>query len=558
MRKEKTSTVEASAEQMDLFERVFNSVHSLIAYLDCDFNFVRVNRAYAEANGETPDFFIGKNYFDLFPHRENESMFRRVVEWGEPHHVFEKSLELSGKEPVSYWDWSLEPVREGGGRITGVVMTLLDVTERIRFKEALRRSEETKEEILSDRDRVEYDRFRLAAVIEQVDEGTLEKQLRQAQKMESLGTLAGGIAHDLNNILMPIIMNAEMIEEDVDSDNPLHHYAQKILTSAQRGRDLVRRILNFSREKDEEKRAFYLVQSLKETIDLVRSTLPSTIEIKEIVGDDVGHMKGDPAQVQEVIVNLCTNAAHAIGMETGLIEVSVENVELEENSVSGYSDLSPGPYIKLSVSDTGVGMDDSLQERIFEPFFTTKKPSEGIGMGLAMVHGAIKRHSGAISVDSRPGEGTRFDIYFPRVLDRVPMEVEKLELYEGNGEHVFLVDDEEYVVEAMCKVLKRLGYTVTATTNANEALAVFRDSPEPFHVVILDFALPEMSGLELARKMTEMRPEVPIVLATGFAGAVDRDEMHSAGIDHMVNKPLTSREVGAVIRRVLDKECCSP
>ncbi len=643
----------------ELFESVFNSMHSLIAYLDRDLCFIRVNRAYAGANGQPAEYFPGKGYFDLFPDPEQEAEFRRVAGTGEPLRVFETPYPLLAGDMLKshYWDWSLEPVRGSEVEIVGLVLTLFDVTDRRWAKEALRISEEDKEELITDRGRVEQDRTRLAAAIEQAAESVavtdrhgiiryvnpafegatgysrqeivgksllfleadteaeahrqlrwdtmargevwrgrgvrmrkngdrypvessitplrdpedrskiaeyvvterdiskevrLEKQLRQAQKMEALGTLAGGIAHDLNNILMPIIMNAEMISEDVDDGSSLHHFATKVLSSAHRGRNLVRRILTFSREKDAEKKRFAVGQPVEEALDLVRPTLLSTVELKQHIASDAGQVVGDPAEIQEIIVNLCSNAAHAVGVERGTIEVTLTNVTIGPEESAVHSELKPGRFVRLAIRDTGVGMDDRLMERIFDPFFTTKKPSEGTGMGLAMVHGAVRRHGGVIFVSSLPGRGSSFEIYLPRVAS-VAKERESIHPPpRGNNETLLLVDDEQDIAEVAQNVLTRLGYQVMTETTAVSALEAFQRAKDRLNLVILDFALSEMTGLELAGRMRRIRSDIPIILATGFSGAVDLSEMEALGIRELVRKPLTSREVGEAIRRVLD------
>lgn len=541
-------------EREELLRLIFNSPHSQMAYMDSSFRLIAVNRAFAMAHGETPEYFEGKNHFDLFPSPETESALRRVVETGEPYLAVEKPFNVIGqtKSGTSFFDWSAEAVKDSGGRIAGVLLTLVDVSDRRRVKEALRLSEETNERIETDRKSVVQDRSRLAAAIGQAEGGNLEKRLRQSQKMEALGTLAGGIAHDLNNILMPIIMNAEMIEEDLQEDDQLRHFAQKVLTSAHRGRDLVRRILTFSREKVEEHRVFSAVQPIKEALDLVSSTLPPTVALEQRISASVGEMQGDPAQIQEIIVNLCTNAAHAIGDSRGIIEVALENAHLGKDEMSEFPDLTPGSYVKLTVRDTGKGMDESFQERIFEPFFTTKKTSEGIGMGLAMVHGAVRRHKGAIFVESAPGKGTKFSIFFPRAREKATTTEELGDAPRGRGEHVLIVDDELDIVEAATAVLTRLGYTVIAESRADRALELLHREAKRFDLAILDFALAEMTGVELARRISELRPDLPMILTTGFSGAIDPGEIESAGIREVLNKPLGSRELGEVIRRVLD------
>jgi signal transduction histidine kinase/ActR/RegA family two-component response regulator len=539
-----------------LLERLFERPDSLIAHLSSDFTYVRVNRAFAAAGSRDPSFFVGRSHFDLFPDPETEATFRSVVETGRAHRATEEQLPFPGGDGDRgrFWDWSLETVEAPDEGAPGLFLTLRDTSERRRAKEALRDSEETREEMLSDHRRVEHDRTRLAAVIDQADEGTLGRQLRQAQKMEALGTLAGGIAHDLNNILMPIIMNAEMLEEDLEPGSHLHHFAGKVLTSAHRGRDLVRRILDFSREKDEERRRFDIATPVREALDLVRPTIPTTVEIRQSIASDVGQVEGDPSQIQEVIINLCTNAAQAIGQEAGSIEVSLGNAFLDEKRARRYSDLEAGPYVKLSVSDTGCGMDEKQIDRIFEPFFTTKKPSEGTGMGLAMVHGTVRRHRGGIDVRSAPGEGATFEVLLPRVEEKGAEKKDPAPLPRGLGERLFLVDDEQDIVETTRDVLERLGYEVSIATNAHAAIESFRREGGSIDLAILDFSLPEMTGLELARQLKDIRPDMPIILATGFSGAVDRSRLRAAGVGDLVDKPLTSGEIGAVIRRALKRK----
>ena len=408
-----------SLSHADLFGSVFNSHHSLIAYLDTDLRFLLVNEAYAAAARHPAKWFQKKSCREILPVPVLTAAFEQVIESGNYLRGFETPFKLSPAEADenSYWDWSVEPVLSKDRTIGALMLTLIEVTERRLAKDALKVSEQDKETILRYGEHAEQERRRWVKVAEQSAERaeSLENQLRQTRRMEALGTLAGGIAHNLNNILMPIIMNAELIAEDTDPASAVHGSAVKVLSSAHHGRDLVRRVLAFSRKREVEKSVFFAERPVLEALELIRPTLPDGVELETSVQGSFGPVEGDPSEIQETVVNLCSNAVHAVGEKRGRIRVQLSNVRLNRRSCERHAALSPGKYVHLSVSDSGTGMTEAVLDRIFDPFFTTKKPGEGTGMGLAMVHGAVRRHGGAVLVESTPGKGTVFDVYLPTV-----------------------------------------------------------------------------------------------------------------------------------------------
>ena len=379
----------------------------------------------------------------------------------------------------------------------------------------------------------------------------IEAQLRQAQKMEALGTLTGGIAHDFNNILAAIIGFTEVVRDHrTDGDRDRHHL-DRVLEAGLRGRDLIRRMLAFSRKTEQEKKPLLLANLVTETVKFIRSSTPATISIRLDVTNGEGTVFADPVQVQQVVLNLCTNAVHAMREKGGTLdlEVSDETIDESEGTRRG---MKPGPYVKLAVRDTGAGISPAIMSKIFDPFFTTKKLGEGTGLGLSVVHGIVHQHDGYIFAESEAGLGSTFTVYIPMV-EGEPASQEITDHPAPSGtERVLFVDDEELLAEMGRDMLEDLGYQVTVTTSSAEALELFRTDPGRFDLVITDVTMPEITGVELAREMLAVRADIPIIMCTGFSHLVDADAAKAAGVRAFTMKPLTKREIAMTVRAVLE------
>ena len=384
----------------------------------------------------------------------------------------------------------------------------------------------------------------------EAERASLQAQLVQAQKMEAIGTLAGGIAHDFNNILMGILGNAEMALEELASWHPAAANLNEVIRAGNRARDAVQRILTFSRKQEPVRRTVALRTIVNEAVILLRATLPSTIDLVVQPIKDAPLVHVDPSQVHQVLMNLATNAAHAIGNRAGTITLREAVVNVDRDLAATSVELTERRYLRLSVHDSGHGMDPVTLARIFEPFFTTKAPGEGTGLGLAVVHGIIEEHDGAILVESKVGQGTVFHLYFP-ALDRAvaPATGPTAIIPIGRGEHVLLVDDDAAIVRIGRRMLERLGYRVTAVESAAEALTTFLANPAGFDLVISDLTMPGKTGLELAREIKAAAPGIKFLLTTGHPDAVDRVQVPE--IDAVLSKPFATARLGHEVDRIL-------
>ena len=382
----------------------------------------------------------------------------------------------------------------------------------------------------------------------------LQAQLQRAQKMEAIGTMAGGIAHDFNNILMPIIVNTQMALMDIPDGSPAQRLLEKVVKAGNRAKDLVSQILTFSRRAEQEREPVKMSILIKETLKLLSSTLPSTIKINEQIQATSDTVIADPIQIDQILLNLCTNAAHAMQHEGGVLEVSLTDIYLDSEAAATQPDLREGPYVRLTVSDTGHGMDPAVMQQIFDPFFTTKTQGEGTGMGLSTVLGIVKSHGGAIIVHSKPHEGSAFHVYLPLseivVTDERPTSGPVL----AGTEHILLVDDEEWVLTTVQLMLERLGYRVTGLTSSLEALEAFRAQPQQFDLVITDITMPDMTGEVLARQLNAIRPNISIILFTGYSERISKEKAEEIGIAAYIMKPVNIREMAKAVRKVLDKD----
>jgi nitrogen-specific signal transduction histidine kinase/ActR/RegA family two-component response regulator len=406
---------------------------------------------------------------------------------------------------------SLSPILDGAGRLVGVSAIARDITERKR----------------------------------------MEAQLRQAQKMEALGTLAGGIAHDFNNILNAMTGNAELLADRLPRGSRAEEHLREILTAGNRAKELVRQILTFSRRSETERHPVAVQDILAETLRLLRATTPTTVEFRTQVEPGRAMVSADPTQLHQVLVNLGTNAEHAMRARGGLLEVLVRTVEVDGEFATAHPPLQPGSHVRISVRDTGHGMTSEVQERLFEPFFTTKRPGEGTGMGLAVVHGIVTGHGGTITVESAPARGTRFDVYLPRcdIAERPDIPLE--EPARGHGEHILLVDDEVPLTRVWTAMLEQLGYRVTAFNDSGQALEALRRTPATFDLVITDQTMPGFTGIALSREILQFLPHLPIILCTGYSHTLTEDTVKALGIRALLLKPVGRRDLCLAVQQLL-------
>lgn len=381
----------------------------------------------------------------------------------------------------------------------------------------------------------------------------IESQLRQARKMEAIGTLAGGIAHDFNNILAAVLGYTELALKDIPQDSRAKERLEQVLKAAYRAKSLVKQILSFSRQTEQKQKPLQIGPLAEEALEFLRASLPTTIEIRQNMETHSGMVLADPTQMHQMLMNLCSNAAHAMRESGGVLEVNLTEVRLDAEAAARSADLGPGVYQKITVSDTGQGMDQETMDRIFEPFFTTKGPGQGTGMGLAVVHGIVKGHGGAMTVWSEPGKGAIFHVFLPLIKgETVDQPLADAGPVSRGAERVLFVDDEEALAALGHDMLEYLGYQVTSLTSSLEALELFRKEPGSFDLMITDQTMPCMTGDELARSILAVRPDIPIILCTGFSEKVTVDEALEIGVKKFLMKPLAVRKVAEVIREVLD------
>ena len=382
----------------------------------------------------------------------------------------------------------------------------------------------------------------------------LENQLQQAQKMESIGTLAAGIAHDFNNILSPIYGYVELAQMKIEKNTEIANYLNEVNNAAHRAGDLVKQILTFSRQDTEKFSPVEVHVIIKEAMKLLRATIPTTIEIRQNIDPKCGYALANPTQIHQVLMNLCTNAYHAMREKGGILSVSLTPLTINPHDLIHNIDLRPGPYMMLDVTDTGLGMDKQILERIFEPYFTTKSQGEGTGMGLSVVHGIIKSHGGNITVYSEPGKGTTVHVYLP-VIEKG--KTEETEVQEGpvptGTDRILLVDDEQSVIKVEKELLENLGYTVEGFLFPLEALESFREHPDAYDLVITDMTMPKMTGDKFTRAILAIRPDIPVIMCTGFSELIDKEDALKIGIRKFVTKPIIMSSFARTLREVLDK-----
>jgi len=506
-----------------LFENDLNAVAVHEIVLDdqgnpVDYIFLQANPAFEKHTGICVADILGKRVTQIHPGIEKTGLIQiygQVALTGVPT-TFEFFFELQQRH------YSIGVYQVGKGRFAVVFE---DISER-------KQSEEEKDK--------------------------LQAQLNQAQKMEAIGVLAGGIAHDFNNILAAIIGYSDMAREDVSPDSPIAKDLDRVLTSAHRAKELVKQILAFSRQSTVDRMAIKIQPLIKESLKMLRASLPSTIAIKEDISPQCGAILADPTQIHQIVMNLCTNAFHALETTGGLLSIEVNTASIDSQTSLDGRDIPPGEYVELTVSDTGTGIGPDVIDKIFDPYFTTKDIGKGTGMGLSISHGIIKSYGGAITVESTLGQGTAFHIYFPVIAEESIKESEEPQKAPHGQGRILFVDDEELLVVMGKHMLERLGYTVTTYTRSIEALAAFMDDPARFDLVITDQTMPGLTGTELAKRMLMIRPELPIILCTGFSHLVSEESAKAIGIRAYALKPLTNASIAQLAAKVLQGEGSSP
>ena len=526
-RKRAERTLRNSEEKFRfLAEKMFDIVWTM----DRDFKTTYVSPSIENVLGFTPEERKRQSLEEIITleslQRVQEMFLKELRRYEEgsvdPDRSITIEVEYYRKDGSTVWmENTVKAIRGSGGGIVGMHGVSRDITER---------------------------------KIAEEENNRLQSQLQQVQKMESIGILAGGIAHDFNNMLGIIVSNTELAMDDVPEWNPARHNLEEIRTGSMRARDVVKQILAFSRQSQQEMKPVRISPIIKESLKLLRSSIPTTIEIHQNISSESDTVHADPTQINQVLINLCTNAAHAMGEKGGVLEVGLKNIELDECSAIHYHDLSSGKYVRLTVSDTGHGIEPKIMERIFEPYFTTKKVGEGSGMGLSVVHGIVKTHGGDIFVDSELGKGTTFQVFLPCIEDEPEPEIESAVEIPRGKEKILLVDDEKAMVDAIQPMIERLGYKVTARTSSIEALETFRANPDRFDLVITDFTMPHMTGVELTKDLLKLRSDIPIILCTGYSEHINDDKAKASGIRAFLTKPVFLGEIANTIRKVLDDD----
>ena len=505
-------------DQAELLQTVLDNIPAYVYWKDINHKYMGCNKNFARSMMlPNPAAIIGKTDSQIYSHDEAQEISLEdtsVIERGIPEfHKIRQHKTPSGKE--MWMDIIKVPIHDSVDKIIGMLAVHEDISERVSAEK---------------------------------EQKKLEENMRQSQKLQSLGVLAGGIAHDFNNILTPIIGYAEMAQEDITETDKLDFYLQRIAQGSMRAKELVRQILTFSRHSTSLKEPLSMSAVIAEAAKLIRATLPATIEIKQNISSTPGIILGDPTQIHQVIINLCTNAAQAMKDSKGVIEISLQKTHIGPNT----DDINPGSYILLKVSDNGSGMPPEIIERIFEPFFTTKEVGQGTGMGLSVVHGIIKGLDGHIEVSSNPDKGTEFSIFIPEHEDStLPEKTEKTPSTPGKGQKVLLVDDEPIVLETLTKIMKSLNYDVTPCATPFQAVEAFKQNPYSFDLLFTDLTMPGMTGIVLAEEILRVRSDIPVVLCSGHGDGIDRKSR--GAISAMISKPADRETIAETLNELFKK-----
>ena len=548
-------SLEKVRESRDYAEAIVETVRGPLVILDQNLKIKTANRSFYQtfqtSPGETEDHLIyevGNRQWDI---PDLKKLLEDLLPQNTSFQDFEIEHEFAaiGRKIMRL---NARRIVQGDSGPQMMLLAIEDVTERRRMEEELRKSHDALELRVQERT-AELARVNEKLQREIADREKTEELLRQAQKMEAVGTLAGGIAHDFNNTLAAIAINADMALHDLSGESSIRNNLEVIVKAEQHGRDLVKQMLLFSRKSEKRTEIFNLTFLIKETFKLLRASIPTTIQMELHLKTESDSVSADPSQIQQVIMNLCANAAYAMRGTKGSIDISLQGITFGSTDLPE-ADMHPGDYLVFSVKDTGSGMDEEVKKRIFEPFFTTKPVGEGTGLGLSVVYGIVKNHKGGITVYSEPGKGSVFKVYLPKVDTGVAERAETPRPIPRGNERVLLVDDEEIIVNSVRDMLQRLGYTVTALTDNREALKLFSENPSEFDLVIVDYTMPFMTGEDLGKQLMRIRPDIPIILCTGYSDLISSEKATAMGFRGFIMKPFTVREGSQMVRRVLDQK----
>ena len=500
------------------FRDLFESLIDVSYRTDSEGNFIVISPSAEKVFGYRPEEILGRPVANFYrdPARRDDLM-ARIRKDG---HVENFEAEIRKKDGSFVW------VSTNAKLLTNVEGSIIGIEGVTRDISQLKKSEK-----------------------EKLD---LEESLRQSQKMEAIGTLAGGIAHDFNNILAAIIGYSEVAMEEIPESSPARQSIREVLNAGLRAKELIRHILTFSRKSEQYYAPVQMHSIVKEALKLLRASIPASIDIRQDIDCQCGTIIADPTEVHQIVINLCANAAQEMAKKGGVLSVCLEQLDLSADNLQKDPTLTPGPYVKLSVSDTGDGIDADHLDRIFDPYFSTREVGKGSGLGLAIVHGIVKRHNGMITVESNRGEGTTFNVFFPKAGEAEQQAIKEIDSLPTGNERILLVDDETSVANVIKQLLERLGYQVTSKNSSRETLELFSVQPNAFDLIITDQNMPEMTGEQLAKELIDIKPEVLIILCTGYSSDIDDEKAKSIGVREFIMKPVDKQELAISVRRVLD------
>ncbi|WP_163338573.1 DUF3365 domain-containing protein [Desulfopila sp. IMCC35008] len=506
---ERTEELNSTKEELQtVFEEMLDgfALHEMI-YDDnntpIDYKFLKVNKAFEEITGLDQNDIVGKRILEVLPNIERHwiEKYGEVVQSGRPIKFMNYEKELNKH-------FEINAFRNQENHFACIFK---DITER---------------------ENAESERLQL------------EEKLRQSHKMEAIGTLSGGIAHDFNNLLSAILGYTEIAKEDISYGHPARQSLEQVLIASNRAKEIVKQILTFSRKEKMNRVPVKINTIVEEALTLLRATLPATIEIHQQIPTTCAYVLADSNQIHQVIMNICANAAHAMESSGGILHVTVDSCEAPDNR-------DGNRCVTVKIKDDGEGIDKDHLLRIFDPYFTTKEVGKGAGMGLAIVSGIVKSYGGKIGVDSTLGVGTTFTLTFPEFRGNVLHEIESAEATPTANKRLLIVDDEKYIADLMKRRTERLGYHVTALTDSLEALQLFKADPETFDLVITDQTMPSLTGYNLAIELMKIRPDIPVIICTGYNSNIDSEKAKSIGVRFCISKPVEKDELARTIREAL-------